>query len=106
MRLNDAEGNPTGSGFTRTSEDSLSFLDLQPNDLGTTVYETTKFFDPTRSFFYLAKMQQMMVTIKATRLAGLRADSEGPTLNTYFGIDQKLHAQLDAQSKWEFTFQL
>jgi hypothetical protein len=35
IRLNDAEGKPTGSGFTRTSEDSLSYLDLQPNDLGT-----------------------------------------------------------------------
>lgn len=104
VRPNNAAGNATGPGFAWSSEDALSFLELKETTEGTTIHETTTFFDPMVSFFYLVKLHQMMETIKLTRLAALRGDPEGPRLNMFLSIDKEDIMLKEAKSRFTFTF--
>lgn len=104
LRPNDAAGNPIGPGIAWSSEEALSFLELKETAEGTTVHETTTFFDPTMSFFYLVKLHQMIETIKLTRLAALRGDPDGPRLNMFLRIDKDDIMTKEAESSFTFTF--
>lgn len=97
LYLNDPAGKPKGPGFVRSSEDSLSFLEFEKNDKGKVVYETTKHFSPDLCLTYLAKMYQILETVKTTRLAALRGDTSNLRLNTFFNLDKDQIYQLEAE---------
>ncbi len=81
LRVNDAAGNPTGSGFGRSSEDSLIYLEPQKEGDHYDVYETIQHFDPEEYYVYLGLMAAVSKTIKATRLAHFKKEKDpGPII--------------------------
>jgi hypothetical protein len=106
MHLNTAASLGQGPGFTRSSENSLSYLEFEQQNGIKEVYEVTKHFDPEISFFYLTAMHQMLETIKTTRLAVLQNNISGQTLNTFFGLDKDHLISQNAQSEFKFSISL
>jgi len=89
----------------QASEDALTYLQKEPvrevdGGREIPISEVTKAFNPTEAFFFMAKMQQMLETIKATRLAHLIGNEAGPTINTFFGLDKDQVRSLARLDEW------
>lgn len=98
LRVNDAAGNPTQSGFDRTSPDSIIFLELHKEPTGTSVHETMMHFDPDESFFYLEVMAGLLQNIKRCRLARLKDQPLEGGINIVADLDiQELEAKWAAR---------
>lgn len=54
---------------------------------GKIVHYVIKHFSPRESFFFIAKMHQMLQTVKLTRLARLNGENQ-VALNTFFDLDK------------------
>jgi hypothetical protein len=65
------------------------------------ISEVIKTFSPTEAFYFMAKMQQMLETIKATRLANLVGNEAKPVLNTFFGLDKDTVRGLATHFEWK-----
>lgn len=82
----DAAGNRAGVGFARRSEDSVTFLELEPTQEDKNkvlVNETTIHFNPEACFIYFCKLYQILETIKTTRLGYFKGDTTGLRLNIF-----------------------
>jgi hypothetical protein len=105
-----APENPDGTvqgpmRIIQLSEDALTYLQKEPvrevdGAKEIPISESTRAFNPFEASFYLAKMNQMLQTIKATRLAVLRGDGVIPSINTYFGMDRDYVLQLATRGEW------
>lgn len=51
--------------------------------------------------FYLAKMSQMLQTIKAVRLTSLKGGGPVESINTFFGLDRDEVRQLAKIDEWK-----
>ncbi|MHB8596744.1 MAG: hypothetical protein ACYDER_08035 [Ktedonobacteraceae bacterium] len=87
------------------SEDSVMYLQKElvrevDSEKEIPISEVTKAFNPFEAFFYLAKMNQMLETIKATRLALLKG---GPveSMNTFFGLDRDEVERAERFEEWK-----
>src|SRR6266567_9529359 len=83
----------------QASEDSVTYLQKEPvrevdGEKEIPISEVTKAFNPFEATFYLAKMNQMLETIRATRLAFLKGGSPVESINTFFGLDRDEVEQL------------
>src|SRR6266700_3336363 len=83
----------------QASEDSVTYLQKEPvrevdGEKEIPISEVTKAFNPFEATFYLAKMNQMLETIRATRLAFLEGGEPVESLNTFFGLDRDEVEQL------------
>ncbi len=83
----------------QSSEDSVTYLQKEPvrevdGEKEIPISEVTKAFNPFEATFYLAKMNQMLETIRATRLAFLEGGEPVESLNTFFGLDRDEVEQL------------
>lgn len=103
VALNGPDGTPGQAHTLAASEDSLAFLELDKRPDGTRVRHTTRHFSPQESFYYVCKMSQMLETIKATRLAALRGETEGPSLNLFLKIEKDEIMKMGAQSAFRFS---
>lgn len=84
----------------QASEDSVTYLQKEPvrevdSEKEIPISEVTKAFNPFEATFYLAKMNQMLETIKATRLALLKGGEPVERTNTFFGLDREEVEQLE-----------
>lgn len=84
----------------QSSEDSVTYLQKEPvreveGEKEIPIREVTKAFNPFEATFYLAKMNQMLETVKATRLAFLKGGSPVESINTFFGLDRDEVEQLE-----------
>jgi hypothetical protein len=94
-----APQNPDGTvqgpmHILQSSEDAVTYLEEGQvrevdGEKEIPISEVTKTFNPSEAFFYIAKINQMLETIKATRLARLRGDDVVPSINTFFGLDRQ-----------------
>ena len=91
----------------QASEDSVMYLQKEPvrevdGEKEIPISEVTKAFNPFEAAFYLAKMNQMLETMKAARLAFLQGDKPVERINTFFGLDRDEVEQLEQfeESKW------
>jgi hypothetical protein len=67
------------------------------------IADVTQHFNPEEAFFYLAKMQQMLATMKGTRLYWLRGGAgEVGQLNTFFQLDKD--AAVGLRRRWRASF--
>src|SRR5260221_339529 len=93
-----APQNPDGTvrgpmHILQSSDDAVTYLEEGQvrevdGDKEIPVNEVTKAFNPSEAFYYIAKMNQMLEIVKATRLARLRGDDMVPSINTFFGLDR------------------
>jgi hypothetical protein len=105
-----APENPDGTvqgpmRIIQSSEDALTYLQKEPvrevdGAKEIPISESTRAFNPFEASFYLAKMNQMLQTIKATRLAALRGDGVIPSINTYFSLNRDYVLQLAKRGEW------
>jgi hypothetical protein len=84
----------------QASEDSVTYLQKEPvrevdGEKEIPISEVTKAFNPFEATFYLAKMNQMLETIKVTRLAFLEGGKPVESINTFFGLDRSEVEQLE-----------
>lgn len=84
----------------QASEDSVTYLQREPvrevdSEKEIPISEVTNAFNPFEATFYLAKMNQMLETIKATRLAFLEGGKPVENINTFFGLDRSEVEQLE-----------
>ncbi len=85
----------------QAAEDSVMYLQKEPvrdvdGEKEVPISEVTKAFNPFEASFYLAKMNQMLETIKATRLAFLQRDGKPvERINLFFGLDRDEVEQLE-----------
>lgn len=109
LRLENHFGSPAEHMHVMSaSDDSLQYLKFEPerpSDHGPEipVTEVTKHFSPDECFFYIAKMQQMLETIKKTRLFRLRGGSEPVSINTFFRLDRDEVVRLSVRTEWSNT---
>src|SRR6266700_933010 len=101
------DGTTTGSmHILQSSEDSVTYLQKEPvrevdGEKEIPISEVTKAFNPFEAAFYLAKMNQMLETIKATRLAFLKGGEPVESINTFFGLDRDEVRQLEKHDEWK-----
>jgi len=84
----------------QSSEDSVTYLQKEPvrevdGEKEIPISEVTKAFNPFEATFYLAKMNQMLETIKATRLSFLNGGKPVESINTFFELDRDEVEQLE-----------
>jgi hypothetical protein len=65
------------------------------------ISEVTKAFNPFEASFFLAKMCQMLETIKATRLTALKGGGPVESINTFFHLDKDELRLLSKHDQWE-----
>jgi hypothetical protein len=87
------------------SEDSVMYLQKEPKrevdgEIEIPIGEITKAFNPIEASFYLAKMSQMLQTIKATRLTALKGGGPVESINTFFGLDRDKVQGLEKLDEW------
>ncbi len=90
----------------QASEDSVTYLQKEParevdGEKEIPISEVTKAFNPFEASFYLAKMSQMLETIKATRLTALKGGGPVESINTFFGLDRDEVRQLEKHDEWK-----
>jgi hypothetical protein len=90
----------------QASEDSVTYLQKEPvREVGgkkeIPISEVTKAFNPIEASFYLAKMSQMLQTIKAVRLTSLKGGGPVESINTFFGLDRDEVRQLAKIDEWK-----
>jgi hypothetical protein len=90
----------------QASEDSVTYLQKEPvrevdEEKEIPISEVTKAFNPFEASFYLAKMSQMLETIKATRLTALKGGGPVESINTFFGLDKDEVRQLEKNDEWK-----
>lgn len=89
----------------QSAEDALTYLQREPvrevdGQKERPISEVTKVFSPPEASFYMFKMQQMLETIRTTRLARLKNEAELASINTFFGLDRDHIIQLAERSEW------
>jgi len=90
----------------QASEDSVTYLQKEPvrevdGEKEIPISEVTKAFNPFEASFYLAKMSQMLETIKATRLTALKGGGPVESINTFFKLDRDEVRQLEKREEWK-----
>jgi hypothetical protein len=90
----------------QASEDSVTYLQKEPirevdEEKEIPISEVTKTFNPFEASFYLAKMSQMLETIKATRLTALKGGGPVESINTFFELDRDEVRQLEKHDEWK-----
>lgn len=93
----------------QASEDAVRYLQREQvrevdGEREIPISEVTKAFNPFEASFYLAEMNQMLETIKATRLAffkdGGRVSPDGVRINTFLALDRDEVRQLERIDEW------
>jgi hypothetical protein len=109
MGLQTPNGATTGTmHVVQYSEDSVMYLQKEPKrevdgETEIPISEITKAFNPSEAAFYLAKMCQMLQTIKATRLTALKGGGPVASINTFFGLDRDEVQALEKIDEWRQT---
>jgi len=90
----------------QASEDSVTYLQKEPvrevdGEKEIPISEVTKAFNPIEASFYLAKMSQLLQTIKAVRLTSLKGGGLVESINTFFGLDRDEVRQLAKIDEWK-----
>jgi hypothetical protein len=106
--------NPSGTTgpmrVIQASEDAVRYLQKEPvrevdGEREIPISEVTKAFNPFEASFYLAKMNQMLETIKATRLAffkdGGEVPPDGERINMFLALDRDEVRQLEKIDEWK-----
>jgi hypothetical protein len=105
-----ADGSPQGPlRVLHASDDSVHYFTREKkrdSDAGKEypIADVTQHFNPEEAFFYLAKMQQMLATMKSTRLFWLGGGTgdTGP-INTFFQLNRDETARLRRRWRTSFT---
>lgn len=90
----------------QATEDSVTYLQKEPmreveGAKEIPISEVTKAFNPYEASFYLAKMSQMLETIKATRLTALNGGGPVESINTFYGLDRDEVRRLEKHDQWK-----
>ncbi len=107
--LQNADGTIKGPMHViQASEDSVTYLQKElvrevDGKKEIPISEVTKAFNPFEASFYLAKMSQMLETIKATRLKTLTGGGLIESINTFFELDRDEVQQLEKHDEWKHT---
>lgn len=105
--LQNPDGTIRGSMHViQASDDSVTYLQKEPvrevdGEKEIPISEVTRAFNPFEASFYLAKMSQMLETIKATRLAILKGGEPVESINTFFDLDRNKVRQLQKHDEWK-----
>lgn len=105
--LENADGTVSGPMHViQAAEDSVTYLHKEPireveGKKERPISEVTKAFNPSEAFFYLAKMSQMLETIKATRLMWLKGGGTVERINTFFQLDRDAVLGLAKYDEWK-----
>src|SRR5450755_4086496 len=90
----------------QASEDSVTYLQKEPvREVGgkkeIPIGEITKSFNPFEASFYMAKMSQMLETIKATRLAQLGYGRSLESINIFLSLNRDEVQQLERHDEYK-----
>lgn len=96
--------NPTG-GFGYESDDSLMFLEVEkltePQNYRV-VHEVYKHFNPIESINHIAFMSAVLETVKATRLARLKGETD-TRLNVFISMNKDEMLNMRTVTQWKVT---
>lgn len=109
-RLGIAPQNPDGTiqgsmHIIQSAEDAVMYLQREAvrevdGEKERPINEVTKTFSPSEACFYVFKMQQMLETVRSTRLARLKAETEVPSINMFLGLDRDQIVQNAERGEW------
>lgn len=91
----------------QASEDAVTYLQKEParevdGEKEIPISEIVKAFNPFEASFYLAKMIQMLETIRIVRLTALKGGGPIESINTFFELDKDKVLELEKRDELKY----